>query len=112
MFRNNCDLSNMATMIVRFKNPVKCDLCIYTFNNSRALEQHMESEHDTQSVEPNFSCKYCPKIFRTESESLDHFVMDHNMEKADAANKDSEEKKETMSTTTGKLDYILNEFKK
>ena len=65
----------------------------------------MESDHSTEPVELNFPCNYCSNCFKTESESLDHFVMDHNMEKAD------NEVNEATPVTTVKLDYVLNELK-
>ena len=94
--------------IVKFQYPVKCKHCRYEFNNSRALDQHMESDHETESVELSFTCPKlsCPKKFKTDSESLDHFVMDHNMEKLD-----NEEVDQSTPATTLKLDYVLNELK-
>ena len=99
--------------IVRFKVPVQCNLCVYQFTNSRALEQHMTSDHGSDSVVLAFPCNHCPKKFKTDSEALDHFVMDHNMEKADITGnvvvKDKE--KDPTAATTIKLDYVLNELK-
>ena len=36
--------------IRRFHTPVKCAHCEFTFTNSRALNQHMDSEHDPEKI--------------------------------------------------------------
>ena len=37
--------------LIKFAAPVKCQHCEYTFNNNRALDEHMENEHESQSEE-------------------------------------------------------------
>ena len=37
--------------VVKFASPVKCHHCVYTFTNSCALSQHMESEHESECHE-------------------------------------------------------------
>ena len=68
-------------IIKRFKVPVKCEHCEHTFNNSRAQEQHMESEHDfsLSQVHSTWHCVRCDNEFKTEKESLDHFAKEHNV---------------------------------
>ena len=41
--------ARMRVEIVKFSVPVKCDHCEFSFNNSRALDQHIESEHQSES---------------------------------------------------------------
>ena len=35
----------MSKVFFEFVAPVKCEICVYTFNNSRALDDHMLSDH-------------------------------------------------------------------
>ena len=73
------------------------DLCVDQFNNSCALEQHMQSDHDTNPVTLSWSCIICDKMFKTDAESLEHLTSEHNIESSE--NNDSvtitEEEKET-----------------
>ena len=39
-------LPKMIKVVTKFPSPVKCDICCYSFNNSRALDQHIKSDHE------------------------------------------------------------------
>ena len=78
---NNSSLSMIVTHIVKFPTPVKCTHCEYSFNNSRGLSQHMESEHQLE------------------------YEVKHQIEIKSDDNKDPED------TTEVKLNYVLNELK-
>ena len=80
-----------AFPIVTFKVPVKCNLCVYQFTNSRALEQHMTSDHRSDSDDLAFLSNHCPKKFKTGNVGV--------------------KEKESIYATTIKLDYVLNELK-
>ena len=41
----------MTEVIIKFASPIKCDFCRFTFNNSRALDQHVKGEHESL-IEP------------------------------------------------------------
>ena len=98
----------MAIKVVKFQIPVKCNYCKYEFNNSRALIQHMESDHDTESA---FPCMKCPKLFKSEGEALDHFVNQHNIDIAETNSQDKDESSSLNEGHNRKLNYVLNEFK-
>ena len=44
-------------IITKFSTPVKCVHCEYSVNNSMALEQHMDSEHQESEVIPRIDTK-------------------------------------------------------
>ena len=39
--------------LIKFAAPKKCQHCEYSFNNNRALDEHMEIEHESKSDEEN-----------------------------------------------------------
>ena len=41
----------MASVYFEFVVPVKCEHCVYTFNNSRALDHHMVSDHGDSKID-------------------------------------------------------------
>ena len=110
---NTCDkaILKMTQMVVKFQEPVNCYYCKYAFNISRALQQHMESDHDS---DPSFPCMKCPKLFKSEGEAFDHFVNQHNIYIQDISSQARQAKKESTDIkddNNTKPNYVLNELK-
>ena len=62
---------------IKFSVPVKCDLCVYTFNNSRELDEHMKNDHKSSQEVFTWPCISCDKKFQTDIESLEHLNTEH-----------------------------------
>ena len=68
----------MTKVVIKFPSPVKCDFCRYSFNNSRALDQHMESEHDSIAPMKTPVCTPCQTTFPKMEISNEHMTRIHN----------------------------------
>ena len=75
----------MTKVIIKFPSPVKCDFCRYSFNNSRALDQHMTSEHEMfnepKVKEPILDCTECGVTFKSREEQNHHNEECHEVSK-------------------------------